>query len=435
MNDIIKENDPAVEPEHGSAEMPKTDAVKSKSKKKPLIVILSVILAVILVIPLFSLLTRKTIDMKDYITVTYSSFNGRAKPSLDVDYSGLENAANHKKIAKFYKRYAMKHAIKDENDLEEFWDSLDDSFMEYYGDSELYDLIDISFAEEYSDLSNGDKITVKTQATERLDMSLSKLGRKIGLKFKNADLVIKVEGLADGTEIDLSGFVKELIGFSGANGYGKAEINVPDGYSVKKDDMFFNKSRYSNMDLDIVKDNRELGSVEFEIKEKEKLSGGDKITVEISCGYNFQKYMTDNNCYLKDESVEITVPKLGKLITDAKELTAADIKEITDKAAKLVKEDHNSASEIKLVAKYFDYCKENAVVSDDNRNAIEIVFYVNEPSFFFNDEFHVSYEAHNLVREPDGTLSYGELKPFRGSSDLNTFLDSWTDIYNYTEIK
>lgn len=54
--------------------------------------------------------TRKSIDLKDFVTVTFDSYNGFSSPEMEVDYQLLSHEFDTEKMVKFFKKVCPEDA-------------------------------------------------------------------------------------------------------------------------------------------------------------------------------------------------------------------------------------------------------------------------------------------------------------------------------------
>ena len=121
--------------------------------------IIKVTAVALVVTILFSLCScsvgRKRIDLTDYITVEYSSFNGYSYPRMSIDYDGLEKTIEYENMEKYFSKVNKK---------------LYDSFKAWGDSVHFSDLFKVEFAENYSNLSNGDKIVINVSINDELEL-------------------------------------------------------------------------------------------------------------------------------------------------------------------------------------------------------------------------------------------------------------------------
>ncbi len=160
----------------------------------------------------------KQINMKDFIEITYESYNGYASAYLDVDYDSLNSQVNNKKINKF-----VNQCIREDEDLA--------FFGEVSPEEELFtlaDFLDFELAESYNNLSNGDKVVVCVSYSGYIseDITLEKMCKGLGIKIKSTEIEYKVKGLKE-PELQKAN-VEELVkvSFSKYNGYAQPTVEI-----------------------------------------------------------------------------------------------------------------------------------------------------------------------------------------------------------------
>ena len=152
---------------------------------KNLKAVISLVLAVLTVTTVFSSCSvgKTKIDIEDFVTVEFSSFNKHATPKLTIDYDALENLVEAEKMKKYFAKVNPQEA----------------ELYNYYGDSaSLWTFIDIKFAEDYKNLANGDTVVVTAFPSSEMEsegQTMKDIVPCLGIKIKDAE--IKVEGLVD----------------------------------------------------------------------------------------------------------------------------------------------------------------------------------------------------------------------------------------------
>ncbi len=189
--------------------------------------VLAVLITAIIIAIIISNTVGKTVNLNDYVTVSFDGYNSRGTAKVDFDKDSFE------------KKYGDKIKVKNTGD---FWSSLfspSDLFLSLLS----YDL------DKSKDLSNGDVVTL----TWNVDSEEYK--KTFGLKVKSEDMTFMVANLEEiGTFDPFEGIE---VSFSGIGPNGNAKLT------------------------DYPSDN----GLHYEIKNAYNLSNGDTVTVQVSYGW------------------------------------------------------------------------------------------------------------------------------------------------------
>lgn len=300
----------------------------------------------LLVLPfIFTACGKTTIDMEDYVTVTYGSYNTMGTVSLDVDYSGLNAQVDPEVIQKYVSKFPDTKKM-----------------LEWGFSFTMEDIIYISFRETYSRLSNGDKVIVDVKLTDdfaSMGETLESMQKALKINLSNTELEFTVSGLQEAKILDVVSIVADYVVFTGADGGAKAEVVIPQGTSFEIDEINFSSS-YNSDNLRVVYNNQYQGDLYFEVTDGTNLSNGD--TIKIWCNINYMKnkdWKSAGYDVIKHDT-EITVSSLGEYLT-SKDVLTADLKAQID--ASLIEYLSNTKN-FRIVDYYWGELK-NSVVTDN----------------------------------------------------------------------
>lgn len=287
-------------------------------KKIQIVIAALTIVAVVLSVASCSV-TRKKIDLKDYVSVEYTSFNGHAGAVLNINNEKLEEDIGVENLKKYFAKLNPDEA--------RFYNS----FGDYPEPSEIFT---IQLKEKYENLSNGDAVVVEVvpgSLMEEKGQKISDCEKGLGINFKKTSVEFKVEGLEDAIEIDIFKDITKCINFSGADGYAKGEVNIPDDFSTESNGIYF--SAYNSNSLQAVYNNQSVGIFTLRIKNadetKTAFGNGDIAVVyidESNSDYSNLEKMC--KAVLKSKTANIKIEGLGKLVTNKSELNSAVLEEI-----------------------------------------------------------------------------------------------------------
>lgn len=279
------------------------------------------------------------VDAKEYIEIECNGLNGYATASLNVDYDGL-NAVVAENLQKFVSKMSDKQS----------------DFL-LLGLSDIRSYIVFDFKEEYSNLSNGDTVTVTISAQDEilnyLGWDFDDVEKELGIKFVDTEISFKVEGLQDGTYINLFDGFEEYINYDGwvyetkiiVDGEATPVICLPEDFEKQVDDLYFVRARWSSYTLKVIRNNEHIADIEYCIDSSAKnLSSGDefKITIRTS------SKLAEMN-YVYDESKTFTVPTLSTRISSMEQLSAKDIQQIKNDIATQCNEEEAKVLEVKYL--------------------------------------------------------------------------------------
>lgn len=235
----------------------------SKPKKKHTKLIVSAIialLAMVVALVLWLVLKTKTIDLSECLNIKYNGYSGHATATIEIDEKKLKNKLDGKVSAK---KFIEKADLEIENN---------------------------------KDLSNGNELTIKVKVS-------SSFLKDNKLKLKDTTIKIKVEGIQEPVEIDMSKYIK--LEYKGFNKHAIAKI-VLDEDKMKED-----------LGEDIatkLKDRLILN-----IDDNEDLENDDEVEVKIS-----KRVVDSIGYYLGDMGVNLVSDVVKIRVEGLKEGTEVD---------------------------------------------------------------------------------------------------------------
>ena len=174
-----------------------------KSNKLPIIIAAVAVVAVIAIAALVVPGLGKTkIDLKDYINVSATGYDGYGYLYLDADYEGF--------------RQKLYLAAGSTEPLNVFEDS-----------------IDYPYADTYEYLKNGDKITITWKMPDGLDKACK-------AKFKNEEFTYKVSELAEIENVDIFDEAQFIVEGIAPNGYAYIESDYDIRFELDKSEGLSN---------------------------------------------------------------------------------------------------------------------------------------------------------------------------------------------------
>lgn len=267
------------------------DAIKTKiaSNKKASVVVL-VILAVLLAGGYFVYNMRKTVDLKDYISIDYEGFDGKARATAIIDSEALKDA------------YAGVITLTKNGKImyEDEESSSDDEIVSLFL-RKCVKSVQIE-SDNNGSLENGDILKVKISIDEY------KAKEYFGVNCETKNYEFTVESLEGITEVDP--FEKISVEFSGISGSGSAEVVKPG------DDEFYNY-------------------IYFEISERQGLSEGDIITVTAS---SYDDIETIHGKTLSSTTKEYTVADLDEYISTESDIPDVEMEKIIEQGNDIIME-------------------------------------------------------------------------------------------------
>ena len=383
--------------------------------------IISIIMTITIVFTLTSCsVTRKNIDLKDFVTVTFNSYNGYSSPEMEVDYQLLSHEFDTEKMSKYFKKVRP----EDAEIYSQFGDNL--NFSTY---------LNIEFEKDYSHLSNGDKVIVKAVASSEMEsagQTIEDIEKGLGINIKEATFT--VEGLKDAKGLKMIENINDWIKYEGINGEGSATIDGPDGLNFQIDDFYFTTNEYNYGSISVVHNNTSLGTIGVSIKIDEEytntnLKEGDKILVYLS-GQSVIDRLDELGYVIDQTEYIITVPDLGEYVTDKGQLTGENIKTIQNTlTANVIEREGNG----KLLSTYFAKAKPGVACKAGEVNTV-VAIYESMGGLFGNRKQMYVVEATDIIKNKKGEFRYsaydGSLYS-KGSTEAEAY-ENGLDHENYT---
>lgn len=342
---------------------------------------------------------RTKVDIKDYVEVEFDGLNGYATASLNVDYDRLNDL-----VAEDMQKFVSK-ITKDNSELLLFG---------------LYDIgnyIKIDFKEEYHNLSNGDTVTVTVSPQEEtlklFGIDYKDVEKGLGIKFVDTEVSFKVEGLQDGTFVDLFEGIEEYIDYDGSvyettpvvDGEASPIINFPNGYTKQIGDLYLvQKVGYCNV-LKVIYNNQTIAEIKYnrvyDTKNKEEyyLDGGEEFVISVSGYSDLEEYN-----FVCENSKTFVVPALCTRVTSMEQISAKEIQQIKNDITTQCTEEKGKVLEVK----YLYYGTRKATSVSGKANVVLAAVNI-EDDLFGSRGVYVWVD---LLRTPEGKLvvdaySYG----------------------------
>ncbi|MBQ3537185.1 MAG: hypothetical protein IJA39_01270 [Clostridia bacterium] len=366
---------------------------------------------------------QKTVDLKDYIIVSFGEYEGYSDPTFDIDYDGIAATFDIEKFNKY------KEKLPENVQFEITYISSYAHFFSY------------SFRENYENVSNGDKIYIDVTLDPMfsdLGITLDEFCKKCGIKFKDTELQYKVSGLKElDNAVDIMfPEIEQYIEYEGANGSGMpGSPKIPDDFMKQSGNLYFVKGDSYSNSIDVILNNTQVATIIYNFRYHEfsdkKLTGGDEIVLyaEVSekNGYTSENgFITaDNQVIFCDASKTITVPDLGEYVKSREQLTPDVIEKI-----KALAEEKDTEGIYDI---YFAVTKPHKTTNYDCAEFVVLI--TTESSFFGGTEYFVD-TVHDIIIKPDGrvTAKYNEESGFGADSLEEAVADLDYDSYEFTKI-
>ena len=348
---------------------------------------------------------QKTVDLKDYITVSFGEYEGYSEPSFEIDYAGIVSEFDIEKFNKY------KEKLPEDVQLEIAYIS---SYAHFFS---------FDFRENYENVSNGDKIYIDVTLDPMfsdLGITLDEFCKKCGIKFKDTKLQYKVSGLKElDNAVDIMfPEIEQYIEYEGPNGYGTAAApRIPEDFTKQIGNLYFVRTDYYHNDLDVIYNNKKVAVIAYNVdfnmyNAEKKLSGGDELrlyaTVRPENGYADENgfISVDNQIIFPEASKMVTVPDLGVYLTSMEQLTPDVIEKIKQLAY--------DEGRIDVYDIYFTTYNPGKECS---YNCTTLLMLVTTDEAFWRTEYYID-KINDIVIKPDGTV---EAK-----------YDDWYTIGDYT---
>ena len=355
------------------------------------------------------------IDMRDYVTVTYDSFNGYATADIEVDKEGIMERIDNEKLVAFVKEMI--------------------GYYPLYGTMTAEDLFDFNFAEEYENLSNGDKIELVVDIDSsflEFGVTLEEMEKALGIKVSNKNISFKVEGLEEANLFDIFADIENIIKFEGANGFGTASVTFSRDYVFQQGDFYFSAEDtfYSN-EVDVIYNNKVIGEVTYYCDTK-NLSNGEKVVVTTKT--YLRDALEEMGYIIPEYSKEYTVSGLGDYITSTDQLTD----EVSAKVFSAIEEkiyEKFDSSKVELAGFYIGQIKPGKELKSNAPTEAVIIFKYQDS--WVGTTYCVA-GAYDIIVYDDGEISAGITvgSSWSGSSSLEAKYNELNhDEYVIEEIK
>ena len=316
--------------------------------------ILTAVLMITLCVFLLTGCGSKT-DSLEYVSVSFTGYNGNGEVDLDVDYDAMIEAV-----------------IGEEPDDDNY-----EKFSKWMNEYLIYDEgIKVSCSPK-DGLSNGDTVTVKVTLSETAEKKVSG-GEK---KFT-------VSGLPEIETVDI--FKDVSLRYEGIVG------------------------EYTMVHLDKLSDNQILQDCNFHVEPQSSVKNGDVVTVTIT---NAETLAEKHLSTPAEISKTFTVSGLDEYLTDSDLLPEDKIREIIEQFVPACRKDDDSIfthSEPTYYKTYFCIGKENVIGADFNRLYI-YVCYDQYMDGNYRWTVYTPLTFRNLILTADGTI---ELEYSNGQSSV-----------------
>lgn len=337
--------------------------------------ILTTVLMIVLCVFLLTGCGSKT-DAMEYVSVSFTGYNGNGEVDLDVDYDSMIEAV-----------------IGEEPDDDSY-----EKFSEWMNEYLIYDEgIEVSCSPK-DGLSNGDTVTVT--------VSLSETAAK---KVTGESKKFTVSGLPEIETVDI--FKDISLRYEGIVG------------------------EYTRVHLDKLSDNQILQDCRFDIEPESGIKNGDVVTVTIT---NTDALAEKHLCAPAETSRTFTVSGLDEYLTDADLLPEDKIRDIIAQYVPASQEEDDfifSYSESVYYKTYFCVGKENHILADINRLEIYVC-----SDQYMNGEYrwtvYTPLILRNIILKADGTidLSYEDGYTAVFYTDPDGLVESLEEDYFVEEV-
>lgn len=378
--------------------------------------IIAFVMTLTLAFSLFSCsVGSKQIDLLDFLSITYSSFNEYATPHLNVDKDAIEEAISREKLEEYFSSVS-----KQKYDMYKAW-----------GESVYFDdIFQIDFAEDYSNLSNGNTITVRIAPNEELSEvgeTIKSIQKGLKISFKDTEIDIKVEGLIDAQKLDLFEDIEQYISFVGASGNGKIVFTHPDDYQRQIGGFYIKKvSKY----FEIIYNNKKIGSFSYK-SENENLSSGTDTNIVLVLGTDTEKNLSTYGCVAKSTEYLVKTPNLGTYVNSLDDVTKEDLILLKNKFLA----EHTNVNEIST---YIATAKPDSVIKEKAKCKLILFAKVTHKNSWDSGSVTTTeyIELSEIIRKSDGSL---EISYFNNRStplrwDINNPTDRLSSDYVYEKI-
>lgn len=301
---------------------------------------IAILLAITTLISLCSCsVSGTTVNLEEYITVTFSTYNGYGSADLELDDDALEALIDSEKFIKFV------------NEVGETSDEAA-ALVQFVGSPT--ELFKVKLAEEYNNLSNGDKVKVVVEsAASEFGFELEDVEKGLGISFSATELEFEVTGLKDVKTLNVFEGIEEYIDYNGSlidglpiDGEANPAIVFPEGYEKQIDGFYLVIDDYCNNRIKIVYNNEVVDKITYYVTGYNNLSNGDTFAVTVEGGSELKSM----DYIIPERSKEYTVSGLPRYLASRDELTSEKLKEVKAEVLEYIK---NELGGTKICEIYF----------------------------------------------------------------------------------
>lgn len=374
------------------------DVKELVQKNKKAVTIGAAVAAVLLLVIVFALTKKTTVNLNDYVTVTFSGYDtvGRANYEFD-EKAFLEDFGDKIKMKK----------KKGNADAEEMY-----AILSEVSGAELmmYNCV-AGGLDKTSDLSNGDTVKIEWNCEDEI----AKENFNVKLKYKEKEY--KVEGLEKAKIVDP--FEGIEVAFTGVAPAG--QVNVQNNSSEEV-----------------------LRSVYYEATPNSGLKNGDKVVVKANATGNEDYYLSNYGVIIDQGEKEFVVEGLCSYAQSASEISEDMLEKMKKQAedtfyAKTVGwVEEVSVTSVNYIGNYFLKPKFN---NNSSSNMLYLMYKVD--TVFTNDKysevlsFYYYVKYSNIMIMQDGTTSV-DLSNYEAAGSWNSEFKHefrWEDTWNgYTRL-
>ena len=310
-----------------------------------LVIVVAVVVVVLIVTGIVSLAMKKpTVDLNDYVTVTYDGYDGLGRANVSFDYDALQK--------KYGKKIDVKNKYKDNipDSVEyDYWEpsSLGIGFFKAYA---------TVYADQTDNLSNGDEVHVEWDVNE------DQIEEYIRVNVKYKDFDSKVKGLEKVDQFDP--FETVSLEFTGFDGSGNA--------------IFYNDSNEFGNDLNYIMDSWE------------GFSNGDVATLKVEYNIPEDEFVEKYHKIPSTLAKEYQVNSLSKYIQSFSEIDPEILekmkKQATDSIMTKIGRDMQAVDSIEYIGYYF--FTEKKGLNLEMVNIVNLIFAIHYSPWDKEDEIH-----------------------------------------------
>lgn len=357
-----------------------------------------------------NLFTQK-INLEECIEIKYESFNHNASIlSAYVDDEKLSQQIDIEKILNnlsedtfFNKEYIRTNGLN----------------FRYF--------IELEPETEYVNLSNGDIISFKVALVNSAEITLDDVCKELGISIPEK-VDITVEGLEDGTALDLFALINENnISYVGANGFGTANVILGEDVPSQIGEFYFTKGMWcSKNEIDVIYNHEFIGRIAFDTVET-NLTGGQQVTIKITEKDYLGDRLKSLNTYIQNLSKEFTVPDLGSYATGYSTLSDAQKDALENKMRESLSKNHFASEDeiphLSLIGVYDGQHKGESTLKLNSDNSIAYLLHCAGENYitgYFERYYLINMTE--IVFANDGSL-------ISAGADLSIYADS-KDVFD-----